>query len=45
METIPAHTELMWPVLQALKALGGSGTISELNNWVISRGNFTEEQL
>ncbi|MCL5971078.1 MAG: restriction endonuclease [Firmicutes bacterium] len=42
---IPQHTELMWSVLESLKALGGSGTISEINNFVIAHGEFTETQL
>lgn len=33
---IPQHTELMWSVLESLKAMGGSGTISEINNFVIT---------
>ncbi len=39
---IPQHTELMWSVLESLKAMGGSGTISEINNFVITHGQFTE---
>ena len=42
---IPQHTELMWSVLESLKAMGGSGTISEINNFVITHGQFTEAQL
>lgn len=42
---IPSHVELMWPVLEALKALGGSGTNAEIDEWVIRQEGFTEEQL
>jgi restriction system protein len=34
----------MWPTLEALKRLGGSGTISEILENVVRAENFTEEQ-
>jgi restriction system protein len=36
--------ELMWPTLQALKELGGSGRIEEIVESVIEAEGFTEEQ-
>ena len=43
-EGIPNQFELMWPTLQALKELGGSGTIGEIVERVIAAEGFTEEQ-
>lgn len=34
----------MWPTIQALKMLGGSATISEINQRVIADEDFSEEQ-
>jgi len=34
----------LWPALQAVRELGGSGTIDEINAQVIEREGFTEEQ-
>lgn len=42
---IPSHIELMFPVLQALQALGGSGTNAEIDEWVIQHERFTDEQV
>lgn len=42
--SIPTQFELMWPTLQALKTLGGSATISEINQQVIANERFSEEQ-
>ncbi len=41
---MPQHTDLMWPEVEALKELGGSGTISEINAWVLKHRNFSEAQ-
>ena len=41
---IPNQFELMWPTLQALKRLGGSGRIDEIVESVIDTEGFTEEQ-
>jgi restriction system protein len=41
---IPNQFELMWPTLQALKQLGGSGRIEEIVEAVIEAESFTEEQ-
>ncbi len=42
---IPTVRELMLPVLLAIKELGGSGAIAELDNAAIKIANLTEEQL
>ena len=42
---IPSHLQLMNPVIQALKSLGGSGTIEEINNKVAELLGFSSEQL
>lgn len=42
---IPSHIDLMFPVLQALQALGGSGTNAEIDEWIIQHERFTDEQL
>ena len=43
--TIPSYDALMNPLLQALKALGGSGTIDELNTKVIELVGLSDDQL
>jgi restriction system protein len=43
-EGIPDSRELMFPTIQALKALGGSARIDEISAKVISDRGFTEEQ-
>lgn len=43
--TIPTYDALMDPVIQALKSLGGSGTIEEINNKVAEIAGLTDEQL
>jgi restriction system protein len=43
--TIPSYDALMNPVIQALKSLGGSGTIEEITNKVIEICGFSDEQL
>jgi restriction system protein len=42
---IPTQSVLMWPTLEALKELGGSARIDEINQRVIDLEGFTEEQL
>lgn len=42
---IPPYEQMMNPVIQALKILGGSGTIEEINNRVIEIAGFTTEQM
>lgn len=43
--TIPTHDSMMNPLLQALKSLGGSGTIDEINNKTIELMNLSDEVL
>lgn len=40
----PKYDELMWPTLLALRDLGGSGTIQEINEKVIELEGFSEPQ-
>jgi len=42
---VPTFDRLMNPVIQALKQLGGSGTIEEINNKVIEIAKLTDKQL
>jgi restriction endonuclease Mrr len=41
---IPQYHELMWPALQATKDLGGSATVSEMNERAMASACITEEQ-
>ncbi|MDQ2784136.1 MAG: restriction endonuclease [Chloroflexota bacterium] len=41
---VPAYHEMLWPTLQALKQMGGSGTIQEIMDSVIEREGYTEAQ-
>ena len=41
---VPPYHELMWPALEATKALGGSATNSEMNERAIAIAGLTEEQ-
>lgn len=45
MKKVPAYDQLMNPTIQALKALGGSGTIEEIYNKVTELVGLTDEQL
>lgn len=40
---VPTYKELMQPVLEVLQSLGGSGTVAEINERVITALRFTEE--
>jgi restriction system protein len=42
---IPSFDTFMTPVIQALKSLGGSGTIEEINNKVAEIAGLSDEQL
>lgn len=42
---VPSHSQMFNPVLIALKELGGSGSIEEIDNKAIEIANITEEQL
>jgi hypothetical protein len=41
---IAQYHELLWPTLQALKVLGGSGSINEVVDEVVELEGFSEEQ-
>ena len=43
--TIPSFEKLMNPVIQALKTLGGSGTIEEINHTATEIASLSDEQL
>lgn len=45
MVTLPKYDDLMPPIIQVLKELGGSGTISEIDSGVIEKLNLSDEQL
>lgn len=42
---IPTYDALMNPLIQALKSLGGSGTVEEITNKVAEMAGLTDEQL
>jgi restriction system protein len=42
--SVPTHADLMWPTIKAIRALGGSGSISEIVEKVVELEGFTEEQ-
>lgn len=42
---VPTFDKLMNPVIYALKQLGGSGTIEEINNKAVEIADLTDEQL
>ena len=42
--TIPQYHELMWPVLTALRELGGSATVKEMYERVVEDEHFSEDQ-
>ncbi|TVR61600.1 MAG: restriction endonuclease [Candidatus Competibacteraceae bacterium] len=42
---VPTFEKLMNPVIHALKQLGGSGTIEEINNKAVEIAGLTDEQL
>lgn len=43
MNSIPTQTELTWPVINALRALGGSGSVEEIDSQVIEDEKINEE--
>lgn len=43
--SIPSARELLWPTLIAMRALGGSGHIEEINEEVAVEQRFSDEQL
>lgn len=42
---LPAYDKLMNPIIQALKKLGGSGTIDEINSKVIEITNIPDDMV
>lgn len=40
---VPTYKELMQPILEVLQSLGGSGTVAEINERVITSLQFTDE--
>jgi hypothetical protein len=40
---IPQYQELMWPALEATKAMGGSGAVREMNVRIVEEQGFSEE--
>jgi restriction system protein len=43
--SVPTFDALMNPLIQALKSLGGSGTIEEINNKTVDIASISDEQL
>jgi restriction system protein len=43
--SIPRYNELLWPTLCAVRDLGNSARLDEIDERVIERENFSEEQL
>lgn len=42
---IPPHHQMMWPVVQALVAMGGSANIREIYQRVVDNSQYSEEQI
>lgn len=42
---VPPYHELLWPTLTALKSLGGSGSIQEINDKAIEHARLTDDQV
>ncbi|MDR2929764.1 MAG: restriction endonuclease [Propionibacteriaceae bacterium] len=43
MTQVPRYNDMLWPTVEALRLLGGSGTIEEVNDAVIGGEHYTEE--
>ncbi len=43
--TLPSARDLLWPTILAMRALGGSGHIDEINEEVARQQGFSEEQM
>ncbi|MDQ6907635.1 MAG: restriction endonuclease, partial [Chloroflexota bacterium] len=41
---VPAYHKMLWPTLQALKQMGGSGSVQEIMDRVIEIEGYTETQ-
>jgi restriction system protein len=44
-DDLPSYSDLMYPTLRAVKALGGSARAREIADWVIEAEGFTENEL
>jgi restriction endonuclease Mrr len=42
---IPPHNEMMWPVIVAVRRLGGTARLEEIDEEVIAAEGFSDEQL
>lgn len=42
-KAVPKYHELLWPTVVALRALGGSGSIPEIDEQVVEQQGFSEE--
>lgn len=42
--SIPDYSQLLWPTVEAVRSLGGSGSIDEIVEAVLQQEDFTEEQ-
>ncbi|MGE5282392.1 MAG: restriction endonuclease [Chloroflexota bacterium] len=42
---IPAYSELLWPTLRAVRSLGGTARLNEIDEKVIELEGFSDEQL
>jgi restriction system protein len=42
--TLPQDHELLWPTVVALRGLGDSASIEEMNERVVKDGDFSDEQ-
>ncbi len=43
-DAIPPYSDFLWPTLQAVRAIGGSGAIDEIVKQVVATEGFTEAQ-
>jgi len=41
---VPDHSQLQWPTIEAVRALGGSGSIDEIVEKVFEQQDFTDQQ-
>lgn len=44
MPSVPSYGDLLWPTLRAVRELGGSGTIGEIVERVVTLERFSEDQ-
>src|SRR5690349_16054419 len=42
--SVPDYSQLLWPTVEAVRELGGSGSIDEIVEAVLQRGHLTEGQ-